>query len=191
MCAGSCFGQAFPATGQTTCWNSSGNVIACASTGQDGELRKGGALAYVDNADGTVTDVNTGLVWEKLSSSDGSVHDISNAYNWDQAFSGHVATLNSMNFAGHSDWRVPNYKELMSIVNLQNAGPAVSPAFNNNCTNGCTVLTCSCTGGNTWTSTSYANFPTSAWHVHFFDGIMVADGKGGSNFNVRAVRGGS
>ena len=67
-------GCPLPATGQTTCWDSNGNAISCAGTGQDGELRKGAALAYVDNGDGTVTDVNTGLVWEKLSH-DGSVHD--------------------------------------------------------------------------------------------------------------------
>src|SRR5713226_336334 len=36
----------FPATGQTTCWDSNGNVIACAGTGQDGDLRKGAPLAY-------------------------------------------------------------------------------------------------------------------------------------------------
>ena len=62
------------ATGQTTCWDSNGNVIPCAGTGQDGELRKGAPLAYVDNGDGTITDVNTGLMWEQLSH-DGSVHD--------------------------------------------------------------------------------------------------------------------
>src|SRR5204863_545949 len=56
-----------PATGQTTCWNSSGAVISCAGTGEHGELRTGAALTYVDNGDGTVTDVNTGLMWEKHS----------------------------------------------------------------------------------------------------------------------------
>src|SRR5256886_17017803 len=81
-----------PATGQTTCWDSNGNAISCAGTGQDGELRKGAPLAYVDNGDGTVTDVNTGLVWEKLSD-DGTVHDKDNMYTWTNAFAGHVATL--------------------------------------------------------------------------------------------------
>src|SRR5205814_7610729 len=63
-----------PATGQTTCWNSSGAVISCAGTGQDGELRKGAPLTYVDNGHGTVTDLNSGLVWE-THSHDGTVHD--------------------------------------------------------------------------------------------------------------------
>src|SRR5436189_5183166 len=91
------------ATGQTTCWDTNGNVIPCAGTGQDGDLRKGAPLSYTDNGNGTVTDNNTGLVWEKLSM-DGSVHDVSTTYPWANAFAQHVATLNSTNFAGHNNW---------------------------------------------------------------------------------------
>src|SRR6266436_5610359 len=89
-----CGGCPLPATGQTMCWDSNGNAISCAGTGQDGEYRKGAPLAYADNGDGTVADVNTGLVWEKLSH-DGSVHDKDNMYTRATAF-GHVATLNYM-----------------------------------------------------------------------------------------------
>jgi hypothetical protein len=130
-------GRAFcysTATGQTTCWDDhTGNVICCAGTGHDGDTRRGAPIAYADNGDGTITDANTGLMWEKQSNGDGSVHDIANTYTWDQAFSGHVATLNSTSFAGHTDWRVPNVKELQSIVNYENVAPAVSPAFNKKC----------------------------------------------------------
>jgi hypothetical protein len=120
--------QAFPATGQTTCWNSAGAVVACAGTGHDGEVQAGATLAYVDNGDGTVTDVNTGLMWEKLAD-DGSINDKDTFYTWDNAFAVKVATLNSESFAGHTDWRVPNVKELQSIVNYENVDPAVSSAF--------------------------------------------------------------
>src|SRR5206468_905681 len=97
-----------------------GTVIPCAGTGHDGDTLTGAPLAYVDNGDGTVTDVNTGLTWEKQSNGDGSVHDMSNAYTWDQAFLGHVAILNTgTGFAGHTDWRVPNVRELQSIANYQ------------------------------------------------------------------------
>src|SRR5437773_2844025 len=113
---GQCDGCKFPATGQMTCWDTNGNVIPCAGTGQDGDLRKGAPLSYTDNGNGTVTDNNTGLVWEKLSM-DGSVHDVSTTYPWANAFAQHVATLNSTNFAGHNDWRMPNVKELESIMN--------------------------------------------------------------------------
>src|SRR5437867_7436106 len=92
------------ATGQTTCWDSNGNVIPCAGTGQDGELRKGAPLAYVDNGDGTITDVNTGLMWEQLSH-DGSVHDKDNQYTRTDAYAD-VATLDSARCAGDSGGRM-------------------------------------------------------------------------------------
>src|SRR6266478_2272505 len=159
-----------PATGQTTCWDSSGTVIPCAGTGHDGDIQAGAPLAYTDNGDGTITDNNTGLVWEKQSS-DGSAHDVGNTYTWDQAFSGHAATLNTMSFAGHTDWRVPNVRELQSIANYQNFNPAVSPPFNTSCTASCTVLTCS---NNYWSSSSYDSFPTDAWGVNFNVGNVNA-----------------
>jgi hypothetical protein len=184
----------FPATGQTTCWNGiPAAVIPCAGTGQDGDTRTGAPLAYVDNGDGTITDANTGLMWEKQSNGDGSVHDIANTYTWDQAFSVHVATLNSTSFAGHSDWRLPNLKELQSIVNYENSFPSVSVAFNTNCpmTSPCTVLTCSCTfPNNYWSSTSWAGDPGLAWFMDFSYGVGNNEVKMDS-FLVRAVRGGS
>jgi hypothetical protein len=58
----------------------------------------------------------------------------------------HVAGLNTAPcFAGACDWRLPNVKELQSIVNYQNSTPSVSSAFNNSCDPGDTVLTGSCT----------------------------------------------
>jgi len=177
----------FPATGQTTCF-SSGGTIPCAGTGQDGDLRKGAPLAYEDNGDGTITDTNTGLTWEKLSM-DGSVHDVGNTYTFDNAIAGHVATLNTMSYAGHSDWRVPNVKELASIVNYDFVAPSVSSAFNNGCSSGCSVTTCSCTATTKyWTSTTLTNAPPSGWFVNFFFGSVNFDNKS-MGFSVRAVRG--
>jgi len=181
----------FPATGQTTCWDSSGNVIPCAGTGQDGDLQKGAPLSYTDNGDGTITDNNTGLMWEKLSM-DGSVHDVSNTYTWANAFAQHVATLNGTSFAGHTDWRMPNVKELESIMNYQNVDPTVSPAFNTNCTSGCTVLTCSCTTSSSgyWSSTTAASNPSTAGVLDTGGGGVCLDSKSFLD-NVRGVRGGS
>ncbi len=179
-----------PATGQTTCWDTTGSVIPCAGTGQDGDFGEGAPLAYVDNGDGTVTDVNTGLMWEKLSA-DGTVHDKDNVYTWADAFTGHVATLNAMNFAGHSDWRLPNLRELLSIVTYQNLLPTVAPAFDNHCSSGCSVTSCSCTfSGDTWTSTSEADSPWNTWFVDFQDGQVGAGLEHGTG-PVRAVRDGS
>jgi hypothetical protein len=181
-------GQQFPATGQTTCWGTSDNVIACGGTGQDGEIQAGGALAYVDNGDGTISDVNTHLMWEKKSA-DGGIHDQSNTYVWADAFSTFIGGLNAgAGFAGHTDWRLPNVKELQSILNYENVGPAVSAAFNADCAAGCTVTTCSCTESSFyWSSTTFASGPSGAWWVFFSNGDVGTSGKI-SNFSVRAVR---
>jgi hypothetical protein len=182
----------FQATGQTTCWGSAipANIIPCAGTGHDGELQFGAALAYVDNSDGTITDTNTGLMWEKLSD-DGMIHDWNNTYTWDNAFSVKVATLNGGGgFAGYGDWRVPNIKELQSIANYQNFNPAVSAVFNNGCTPGCTVTSCSCTQSyDHWSSSSSAASPYFAGSVYFYDGTSINAYKT-TNHYVRAVRGG-
>ena len=212
--------QELPATGQTTCYDSAGNRIGCAGTGQDGEIRAGATLRYKDQNNGTIRDRNTGLTWEKKSD-DGSIHDKDNIYKWDDGFAVHVARLNSIcaknesvtcatnidcvaagvggkcGFAGKRDWRVPNFKELQSIINYENSDPAVSAAFNSRCVAGATVLTGSCTGrapsspqgSDHWSSTTLASDPMRAWGVGFDDGSGPDDLKT-DKFYVRAVRGG-
>lgn len=176
-----------PATGQTACWNGSGTAIPCAGTGQDGELQEGAPLSYADNGDGTISDNNTGLMWEKQSD-DGSIHDKDNVYTWSNAFAVHVAGLNATSFAGYNDWRLPNAKELESIYNHQTA---ISPAFDSGCTGGCTAVTCSCTtpNANFWTSTSNVQAPSQAWFSNSWTGAVALAMKGSAN-PVRAVRGG-
>jgi len=185
-------GSAVVATGQTTCWSSGGDVIPCAGTGHDGEIQAGATLAYVDNGDGTITDLNTGLMWEKLSNNR-TIHDWNDRYTWADAFTRKIATLNGGGgFAGHTDWRVPNYKELISIVNLQNVSPAVSPVFHTDCVPGATVLTGSCMGSTYyWSSSSYilTYTTTDAWIVDFALGLVSGSHKG-YTYSVRAVRGG-
>ncbi len=180
----------FSATGQTICWDSSGTVIPCAGSGHDGEIQAGAALAYVDNGDGTITDLNTGLMWEKKSDDD-SIHDQDTSYTWDNAFALHITTLNDpfAPFAGHTDWRVPNLKELQSLVDLA-PSPTVDPVFDTDCAPSCTVTSCSCTRTSFyWTSSTFAISPTSAWVVLFSSGVGAVQGKGMTLF-VRAVRGG-
>jgi hypothetical protein len=58
-------------------------------------------LSYSDNGNGTITDNNTCLTWEKKND-DGSVNDKDNAYTWAGAFDSHVAALNAINFAGRA-----------------------------------------------------------------------------------------
>jgi len=187
-----CSGQAFPESGQTTCWNSSGTVIPCSGTGHDGDIRAGAPLAYQDNADGTITDLNTKLMWAKKSD-DGTIHDKDTNYTWDNAYATYIAALNTPpGFAGHTDWRLPNIKELQSIVNYEipYPGPTVHTAFNTSCTGGCSVTACSCTAQSLyWSSTTLADTPQYAWVVYFNYGTVGASFKT-YGYRVRAVRGG-
>jgi hypothetical protein len=196
-CVGACPPMAATlATGQTGCWDAAGAPIACAGSGQDGELQRGLARAYVDNGDGTITDAVTGLMWEKLSD-DGSIHDADAAYGWPDALAVKLATLNtSPCFAGHCDWRVPNVNELISVIDYSTSAPAVPPAFNSACVPGCDVTACSCTRDLSffWSSSfrrrSFAP-GASLLAVWARTGGMTAGYMNGDTpFNLRAVRGG-
>jgi hypothetical protein len=63
-----------------------------------------GQNSFVDNANGTVTDNATGLTWMQSDSGAGM--------NWSDA----LAYCEALDFAGATDWRLPNVKELQSIV---------------------------------------------------------------------------
>ena len=129
-------------------------------------------------------------MWEKLSD-DGSIHDKDTFYTWANAFAVKIAGLNGGGgFAGHTDWRLPNVKELESIVHFSTFIPSVGAPFNTGCAPGATVLTGSCTQSNGyWSSSTYVFSPQAAWYVHFSDGGVLALNKTLSWY-VRAVRGG-
>ncbi len=83
---------------------------------------------FVDNGDGTISDLATGLMWQKS--------DNGNGLNWEEALS----YAQSQETANHSDWRLPNAKELQSIVDYSRSlqttnSAAINPIFN------CTAIT--------------------------------------------------
>ncbi|MEI6206547.1 MAG: DUF1566 domain-containing protein [Desulfuromonadales bacterium] len=101
-----------PQTGQTTCYDTAGTLIACAGTGQDGELTMGLAWPiprFLDNGDQTVTDRLTGLIWAK------DAHPAAVSKSWQQALD-YIKSLNSSKYLGYSDWRLPNVNELLSLI---------------------------------------------------------------------------
>lgn len=174
-------------TGQTTCYDSDDALIPCTDTGQDGELRKGAVRSFTDNADGTITDNVTGLMWEKHSD-EGGIHDRDNKYSWADAFSSKIAALNSASYAGYNDWRLPNVNELATLRNLGKAYPSAYIPFDSSCVEGCTTSTCSCTNrGYYWTSSTEQIAPTYGYCGDFEDGQMWECTKG-SLLYVRAVR---
>src|ERR1035437_5992644 len=84
------------------------------------------AKTYSDNGDGTVTDPTTGLTWMRCAVGqtwDGSTctGTTAYAYTWNQAY----ALMGRMTFAGHGDWRLPNIRELQTIVDWSVYSPAM------------------------------------------------------------------
>lgn len=179
-----------PKSGQVTCTDDAGTVIPCAGSGRDGEYQAGDAPNFVDNGNGTITDNLTGLMWEKLSD-DGSIHDKDLQFAGLTAAIGKAASLNGAAFAGYTDWRVPNVRELGTLPDYElsySPGPAVPSIFRSPCTPGCSVLTCSCTKSNVYiTSTTYAGYPMASWKYNMQDGDMYAGNKTDSHY-VRLVR---
>jgi hypothetical protein len=202
-----CDSQAFPATGQTTAYTADRNdgVAGAVAVSDDGTLKHGATLGHVDNGDGTITDMDTGLMWEKKSQ-DGGPHDKENVYCWSGNGSQEtvwdwVDDLNASAFAGYNDWPVPNMRELVSMIDYAQGDPAVDPIFNTGCTPGCTVVACSCTtaaaSGSLYVSSTTAASGTNvlapasafAWAMRV-TGETVWVSKAGCTHSVRAVRGG-
>jgi len=195
----SCGASTFPATGQTTSFPPTLKTTD-APVRDDGVVRAGGALRYQNNGDGTISDLNTGLMWEQkirdIVTAQGN-HDVTRRFAWDSAAATiwdwleQVNTEGGAGLAGFNDWRIPNVKELESILDYGTFNPAVDPAFNNGPGIGpCSVAECSLTASSAyWSSTTYAHLLTAAWGVFFFAGDAGTDGKG-FTFFVRAVRGG-
>jgi hypothetical protein len=165
------------ATGQTKCFDDAGSEVPCDSPefpGQDGFYQAGVPLedCYVDNGDGTVTDICTGLMWQR----DTAPGD----YSWKEA----LRYCDDLELAGYDDWRLPNARELQSIVHLGRVAPALDPVFA-----GLPFWY--------WSSSSSARFPDMAWVVTFYDGDLTwiewtepPTGEKHERYLVRAVRGG-
>ncbi len=84
-----------------------------------------------DNGDGTITDRATGLIWSKLDSGHLEAGEKKNGkLNWQQA----LHWCEDLQYAGHSDWRLPNIKELQSLVDYTRSpdttgSAAIDPVF--------------------------------------------------------------
>lgn len=113
-----------------------------------------GSNNFIDNGDGTITDLATGLIWMRDDSDLFNVGD-DGALNWEQAHE----WAENLEYAGYSDWRLPNAKELQSIVDYTRS-PAITSSAAINPIFKCTSIVDE--DGQTnypfyWTSTTHAN----------------------------------
>lgn len=136
------------------------------------------ATAFTINADGTATDPRYGLIWMRCAPgqtlSANTCSGTASVYTWDQA----RALTGAYTFAGATDWRLPNVRELQTLVDRARLDPAIDtnafPAAPN---------------GYVWSSTSHAMDTSSAWTVVFGAGDARKDAKSLPH-PVRLVRGG-
>ena len=125
---------------------------------------------FIVNGDGTVTDTITSLMWQQL---DGGEMTMQSAINY----------CNTLALAGHNDWRLPNAHESFSILNEQNANPALNSS----------VFTTT-PAEYWWTSTRQANDTNKVWVTNSGGGIgnhpktETISAGGTKRFHVRAVR---
>lgn len=127
-----------------------------------------GSMVTVDN--------RTGLMWV----TDPGGAGISGTFSWEGALLACETNIGAAGtYAGYSDWRLPNLKEFMSIVDYGRSGPSINPLYFLN------------TQSNAyWTATTTVPGTTYAWQLDFNTGAFTSADKASSSGYVRCVRGG-
>ncbi|CAK0776198.1 exported hypothetical protein [Gammaproteobacteria bacterium] len=132
--------------------------------------------SWVVNSDGTVTDQATGLIWARcseLQKGSGCAGRVS-LMTWDQA----LAAARSSHLGDYQDWRLPNVKELQSIVDYTADSPSINSAIFPNVP----PLPY-------WTSSPDIGASDGAWAVDFGSGAVSSNSRG-YDYAIRLVRGG-
>jgi hypothetical protein len=129
---------------------------------------------FTDNGDGTVTHQKTGLTWMRCSL--GQTWTGTTCSGTAQTYTYATAKKQTANFAGYSDWRLPNIAELQTIVERDNYYPAIN-----------TELFPNTPDDAFWSSSPYVGNANVAWYVNFGGGF-VSYGYRGNAFPVRLVR---
>ncbi len=122
---------------------------------------------FTDNSDGTVTDNNTGLMWQQGEGGQNT---------WEDA----ISYCENLSIAGYADWRLPNKNELNSIIDYELYDPAIDTNFFPDAN-----------ASGYWSSTTYAVNSSYAWSVDFnYGDVNGYDSNKSSNYYVRCVRAG-
>lgn len=114
-------GFVLPDTGISTCYDLI-TTMTCPDSeddfyGQDAQYQQGPAPAFVDNGDGTITDQNTGYVWQK--------QDDAALRNWESA----CQYCDALVLGQSSSWRIPTKQELATILDYTRYLPAINTSY--------------------------------------------------------------
>ena len=121
--------------------------------------------SHTDNGNGTATDNNTGLKWQR--------QDDDQQYIWIEA----VEYCQNLDLGARSDWRLPSIKELESIGDFGRRDPTIN-----------TSIFLNTKSSEYWTSTTYAGNANQAWSINF-ETLQISPKNKSSAYYVRCVLG--
>jgi hypothetical protein len=159
-------------TDQIRCYDGRRREIDCAGTGQDGDIRAGHPWPKprFEEKNAVVKDILSGLMWTK------NATPAEFPQTWGEAFE-YVNRMNASCSHGYDDWRLPNIRELESLVVLDQHSPALpeSHPFQN-------------VGQGYWSSTTSVYDTSFAWVLYSDDGNVGVGFKKKADFGVWPVR---
>ena len=137
-------------------------VFGFIATGCSGKIKENAIEKFKDSGDGTVTDIATGLIWQKSDAKG----------NWEAA----VTYCEELDYANSQDWRLPSEEELRTIVDLTKSNvmidsiafPDAKPSLY-------------------WSTTTFESNPHNAMVVDFSIGDVYSEEKAFKNY-MRCVR---
>ena len=149
------------------------------ATGDDGSIQIGviwPSPRFIDNSDGTISDMLTGLTWLKNA-------NCFSTKTWTTALSSvnslATGTCGLTDGSAAGDWRLPNINQLESLIDISRTNPAIPTGHPFSSVQSAAY----------WSSTTYITTPSNAFYASMSDGSANYAGKG-TSYNVWPVRAG-
>ena len=121
-------------------------------------------ISFSANGNGTVTSANTSLMWQQ--------GEVTPTVTWEGA----LTYCKNLSLGNHTDWRLPNIKELRSISDDTRSGSPLDPTYFPGAQ-----------AARYWSSTTLLGRTSKAWFVDFSSGLASYNDKA-SQLPVRCVR---